>query len=341
MPFARRLVLGLLLLVPASAQSLSGGSAVPTPAPDAVVDLHPVVVTGVRPGPGMWRVLNGHRELWILGTLQPVPADVEWSADQVREVLETADEVLWPPYYAVAVDAGFFGKLKLGYRMARASSNPGGRSLEDTLPPEVHARWRRAKARYLGGGARVESKRPGIAAETLFQAAVERSGLTMQPLVNRPILEVVRRRGIPSLAPSTRIRLDRATANRMLKDVRHLGLDDVECMVATLDVVEHALPRMVANANAWATGELGDISLSHLQRREAACADAFTNNRVAAEYGLPDIRSSIAGRWLEEATRALTTNDSTLSVVPLGDLTGPGGYLEALRARGYRIEMPH
>lgn len=94
------------------------------------------------------------------------------------------------------------------------------------------------------------------------------------------------------------------------------------------------------SAGPWATGDLGRVSFDHLRRRDAACADALTNSRAAEEYGLPDIRASIAARWLEEAERVLATNGSTLSVVPLQDLAGPEGYLEALRARGYAVEAP-
>lgn len=340
MPLAGPLALGLLLLVP-HGDGVNGQEPVTSfLAQDGISDLDAVVVTGVKPGPGMWRVRHGHREVWILGTLQPIPADVEWSAEPVREVLDTVDQVLWAPYYTVDVDTGFFGKLKLGYRMTRASSNPDGKTLRDLLPDETYARWLEAKARYLGGDSRVESKRPGIAAETLFKAAVEDAGLSLRPLVNRPILDAVRRRGIRSLAPATVVKLDAKAANRMLKDARNHGLNDVECMVATLDVIEHELPGMVANANAWAIGDLERISFTRLQRKDAACADAFTNNAVADEYDLPDIRGSIARRWMEEVELALASNDSTLSVVPLQNLLGPGGYIEALKARGYRVEAP-
>jgi len=57
-----------------------------------VVDLAPVVVSGVQPGPGMWRVTSAHGNvLWILGTVSPLPARLDWRADEVKAVIASAD----------------------------------------------------------------------------------------------------------------------------------------------------------------------------------------------------------------------------------------------------------
>ncbi len=73
---------------------------VPVPAQTAgeVIDLAPVLVSGVQPGPGMWQVRNsqGHT-LWILGTVSPLPAKLDWRADEVQAVIASAQEVLGSP----------------------------------------------------------------------------------------------------------------------------------------------------------------------------------------------------------------------------------------------------
>ena len=74
------LAMALWCAAGAQAQAPTGG---PT-----VVDLAPVVVSGVQPGPGMWKVTgsDGHA-LWILGTVSPLPAKLDWRADEVQAVI--------------------------------------------------------------------------------------------------------------------------------------------------------------------------------------------------------------------------------------------------------------
>lgn len=49
-----------------------------------------VVVTGVQPGPGMWKVSRGDHVIRVLGTVSPLPSGMEWEARDVRTVLQTA-----------------------------------------------------------------------------------------------------------------------------------------------------------------------------------------------------------------------------------------------------------
>jgi hypothetical protein len=61
-------------------------------APPPVMD--EVVVTGERTGPGMWRVHRGAAQVWILGSMSPLPKGITWRATQVEQVLDSANEVL-------------------------------------------------------------------------------------------------------------------------------------------------------------------------------------------------------------------------------------------------------
>src|SRR5579859_7145338 len=55
-----------------------------------------VVVTGERTGPGMWHVHHGSAQLWILGSLSPLPKGITWKADEVERVLDGTNRVLVP-----------------------------------------------------------------------------------------------------------------------------------------------------------------------------------------------------------------------------------------------------
>lgn len=61
------LCLALCAAAPAFAQE-----APPAPAPAAsVTNLESVVVSGVVPGPGLWKVSKGDHVMYVLGTLSP------------------------------------------------------------------------------------------------------------------------------------------------------------------------------------------------------------------------------------------------------------------------------
>src|SRR6185312_1379732 len=72
-------------------------AAPPPPSSTNVADLPAVLVTGVQPGPGMWRVSRDGHELWILGTLSPLPRGMTWQSREVESVIASAQEILLPP----------------------------------------------------------------------------------------------------------------------------------------------------------------------------------------------------------------------------------------------------
>src|ERR1700719_365955 len=53
-----------------------------------------VVVTGERTGPGMWRVHRGAAQVWILGSMSPLPKGITWRSNQVEQVLDGTNQVL-------------------------------------------------------------------------------------------------------------------------------------------------------------------------------------------------------------------------------------------------------
>ena len=67
-----------------------------------------VIVDGTQPGPGLWLVRKGSHDLWILGTISPLPAKMQWQSKQVQDVIANAQEVIYPPRVSLDVKAGFF-----------------------------------------------------------------------------------------------------------------------------------------------------------------------------------------------------------------------------------------
>ena len=84
----RRFPLRMLSL----ATLLSCFGAFPALAQDAasaepIRDVAPVVVSGVLPGPGLWKVSKDDHVMWVLGTQAPLPRRMQWRSAQVEEVL--------------------------------------------------------------------------------------------------------------------------------------------------------------------------------------------------------------------------------------------------------------
>lgn len=300
--------------------------------------LDTVVVTGGQPGPGLWHVTKGDNEMWILGSLWPLPSNITWNSAPVTELIASSQEVLWQPYFIIDAKAGFFAKLYLGYRMSQVEKNPDGKQLKDVLSPELYARWVQAKRLHLPNDRGVERKRPMLAADALFKAAIRQAGLGQSPIVFPPIRAVIQQHSIKSTAPHVSVTV--TDPKVALKEAQATVLNDSACMEATLDAIEQNLPGMVTNANAWAIGDLKRISFAQLQRRERACADAFSDAEFARKRGIPNIPASMKAAWLEAADVALAKNSMTFAVLPLEEITGPDGYAERLRAKGYGVENP-
>jgi len=307
----------------------------------SIATLDTVVVSGAVQGPGLWQVTDaqGHA-LWILATLSPIPARIDWHAAPVLAHVAQAQQVLWEPYFSVDVDAGIFRKLALAWRIKRTERNPDGQTLRQLLPGPTYARWERLRTQYLPRERGLEDKRPLIAAYKLFSAAMKANGLSRRNVVRKPITEAAKAHQVEMRSPKIEMRFNAQTVKTLVAEVRTMALRDLECMQATLDAVEQDLPRMVTNANAWAHGELDRIEFDRLSRRNRLCVDVLNETELAERYGLPDIRQSIGEKWLEEAMAALARNQHTLSIVHLERLLGADGYLARLRAAGYTIAAP-
>src|SRR3546814_16213792 len=120
------------------------------PTPDDIVDMDAVVVSGVLPGPRMWRVSKGDNDLYILGTLSPLPKRMEWMSREVEDTIARSQAVIAPPSVAVHSDVGFFRRLALVPALLRARTNPGKRQPRAMVSPERSARRQVLHAAYKG-----------------------------------------------------------------------------------------------------------------------------------------------------------------------------------------------
>jgi hypothetical protein len=336
-------VLGLSLLI---AHPVVAQEAAPPPETAVVTDeagvieMDTVVVAGVQPGPGLWKVRHGDHLMYVLGTQSPLPKNITWRSDEVDQVLQLADEVLASPGISVGSDIGFFRGLTLLPSALKASKNPDGQTLQDVLPPALYARWSVLKQRYMGRDGGIEKKRPLIAAFQLYSEALSDSGLREGGVIDPVITAVLKQRKMKRTPTLLEVKLEDPRA--ALADFRKETLkpEDLACFSKTLDVIEGDLPQVAARANAWAVGDWPALRSGARQDWQQACASAWFNTETARKRGMSDVEARMQARWMEVAGGALQKNRITFATVPVWQLLKPGGYLEALQAKGYEVEAP-
>lgn len=306
-----------------------------------IVDMNVVVVSGEQPGPGLWRVRRGTHTLYVLGTQSPLPRDIQWRSDEVREVLAESGAVLGSPGVRVGSDIGFFSRMTMVPSALRATRNPDGATLDMLLPADVYARWAALKQRYIGRDRGIERKRPTIAVYELYRAALDANGLREGGVVAPVLNEVLKARGMTLTQTTLEVEID--DPRKALAEFRKESAkpEDVACVRDTLDIIERGLPQVAARANAWSVGDLETLRATAGQRRHVqACMSAWLQTETARKRGLSDLDARVRAHWLAAADEALSTHTVSFAMLSIDELLGADGYLAAMRARGDTVLAP-
>ena len=332
------LLVSACLVLPAMAQSPNDSMPAQHIDSEGVLELETMVVTGAQPGPGMWKVSKGDHSLWILGTLSPLPSGISWKSDEVRSVLEQADQVLGSPGLVIDADIGVFKGLMLLPSALKAGKNPDGKTLKEVLPADVYAQWAALKPRYFGRDKGIEKKRPILAANELYAAANRKAGLGQKAVITPVIEEVLERRKMKITPTTLKVMIDDPKA--AIKEFASEGVNDLECFRSALDRVENDIPLMVDRANAWSVGDLDALRALPSEKQARACMSALTSGEFARKRGMGDVEARVRAQWLQAAEEALRKNQITFATLPIAELQKPDGYLSYLQAKGYTVEAP-
>jgi len=285
-----------------------------------------LVVTGERTGPGMWHVRHDAAQVWILGSMSPLPKGITWRATQVENVLDGAGQVLVQKPF----DIGIARILWLLITERSVLMVRGGKRLKDVLPADLHERFAAQRAKYTDDPDKWERFRPLIAAAFLQQAAFHQVGLSTRLDLGA---------AVRALAKKRRVRVE---------EIKIAGVSDVMdalkslppateriCVDASLVTVERDLPRLLDRAQAWASGNVERIE----KLREPAEVDAC---RAALDTGVgaADLIARIRRTWLGTIEKYLQGTGVTLVVVNMDLLLEPGGLLDQLRGKGYQVDAP-
>jgi hypothetical protein len=302
-----------------------------------ITNLQGLTITGVQPGPGLWKVSKGDHVLWVLGTLNELPKGLRWQARDVQSAIGDAQQLLQPPQMSMNAKLGFFGKLALLPSLIGLRNNPDGKRLVEMVSPADYARWLVLKAKYLGRDRGVEKQRPIFAAFALYEAAIKQAGLA-DDVIEPVILDAARQSKLTPTPVNYVVTV--AQPRAALKDFKRGPLDDGTCFVKTLDHLEADVALMHARANAWATGDLDALRTLPLGDQYQVCVAAVSESGIAHELGFTDMKAKIEDTWVAAAAKALDSNRVTFAELPMSRLLGSDSYLVKLQAQGCTVALP-
>lgn len=337
----RAATLAFLLAVAGAPVYAQPAAAIASTAPpaSAITDMDAVVVSGVQPGPGMWKVSKGDHVLWVLGVQSPLPKNMEWRSPDVEAAIAQSQEVLDQPGVRIGISAGgIFRAMFAVPTLLKVQKLPDDKTLQDVLPPDLYARWSQLKPAYLSNANKdIERWRPVFAAQALYDAAIRQAGLESGAVAD----EVVKVAGahkvkLSSTSLSTKITKPKA----MAKSFARAPLDEVGCFRATLDRLDSDVAMTVARANAWAVGDIE--AMARLVRRNDmhSCIKTISEAEVMRSLGLENAQDKLEAKWLEAAESALARNPSSFAMLSVPHLLGASSYLARLQAKGYVVEAP-
>jgi uncharacterized protein YbaP (TraB family) len=288
--------------------------------------LDEIVVTAERAGPGMWHVHRGAANVWILGSISPLPRDITWRSRQVEQVLESTSQVLVQKPLEISVPRILWMLIAdRKYLMVG-----GGKKLKDVLPPDLHARFAAQRSKVTDDADKWERYRPIIAAAFLQQAAFHQVNLSMRLDLGAALRALAKKHGV-------RIEeIKVAGASDMLEALKTMpAATERTCVEASLMTIESGLPRLVERAQAWAGGNVDRIENLPELKEVDACRTALD-----AGKGALDVIGRIRQTWLQNTEKYLRSAGTTIAVMNLDMLLERGGLLDELRAKGYEIEAP-
>ncbi|HWT15666.1 MAG TPA: TraB/GumN family protein [Patescibacteria group bacterium] len=307
-------------------------------ASDRARQMDAVEVAGLQPGPSLWRVSHGDHEMWILGTLNPVPKRMQWDASDVESIIRESQQVLLGPAINVRSDIGFFAQLALVPKLFAIRKNPGKETLSEVLPADIHARWKVLSKQYFRSTRSLEKRRPIFVAQELYKEALDDAGLRDNDGIIDRTTKIAKKAKVTVESPRVIVMVE--DMKGLLAEFEDTTLDDVACLDKTMTHVENDLPAMRRRASAWAVGDIDVLRQMQFTDSYDTCLRSLFSAPGLEKYGFVNLRERAREAWLTAAEAALKSHRSTFAVLPMGQLLREDGYAAELRKRGYLVEAP-
>ncbi len=320
-------------LTPAFAQGVPAPAASLAPAP-AIQELEPVVVTGERPGPALWKVTHKRNTLWILPMFGPLPARLVWRSRHVEEVIRDSQEV----YADARVTILRPSNHRADERLWKALSNEDGKLLWDVMPSDLYRQFQDLNDRYAGAErVAFEHFRPFQATDLLRERAMQRLTLTSDGGVPATIQRLAAKYRVKYMAPRA---IEGREWGKVIAELDRTPREaDIACAKARLDRLETDLRASVARANAWARGDVRSLREDpglYIDNLDIAVCAQFYRHMSFVRKRMRDLRNQSYAAYV----RALKKNRSTLVMVSINDMFDANGVIAKFITDGFQVEEP-
>jgi len=276
-----------------------------------------------RPGPALWHLTRGESEVWLLGTVGAMPEDLDWNKQYLSELLDGSRAILMPPKADIALTDIAWFLIWHGSEL----SLPRGQTLEQTLPPDLRARFVAVRDTVSDDVDDYRTDIPVRAAMRLQQDLRKKVDLSFgEP--RDTIESLARRKRIP-MAPVTRF----AAMDAVREVLRLSPSQQHACLAQALEDVSWARSHADTAARAWAIGDIKTVKAHYSEWRLGNCI-------MGAVQKFSDIDGRNIAEYVSAIDAALDKPGKTIALIYMGPLLRKNGVLERLKARGIAIEAP-
>ena len=300
---------------PARAQSVAK-------APVTDWSIETVVVTARQPGPAFWHIAKGDSEVWILGTLGPMPADLKWDTGRLARILDGARVALLPPHGQIGVFEGIWFLISEG-DILRLS---GDQKLEQILSPALRARFVAERTAIHQDADRYEEDKPSVAGFRIEADFLKANDLVATEPDAR----------IGSLATSRSVPVRHVAtypALQVVKEVPGLSPEgNLKCLSDSLDDIDVMASHARLAADAWAKGDLEGIKAHYAEPKALDCLGQSASFSRLWAQSVSDTVAAIDA--------ALDRRGKVVIAINIGELLRRNGVVERLKAQGLTVEGP-
>lgn len=282
-----------------------------------------VTVTGTKTaGPALWHISANGSEIWILGSVTPLPKDLEWNSDEIKTVLDGAKEVYLEP----GLKAGFFEISWFLLTGLGSLKQPDGQTLEGSLPQALRDRFVVARTALKKDAGTYSDYLPAVAALDMEYDFRSLMGLTGTSAGDQ-VKKLARKYKVPAKPVAA------YKAMPVIEEVPQLSATAQQaCLSDALDDIEVQTAHAGAAARAWAAGDLEGVKANYSESKLFSC---FDQTKTFAAY-----REELISDYFDAVQNALAKPGKTLVVIGMGPLLRKNGLLERLEQSGIAVASP-
>lgn len=311
-----------ILLATVSLALLTLAARAETPPVSDWVPDETVVVSAQGVGPAFWHIKKGDAEIWILGTVEPLPKGMTWNSAHLGEIIKGARAVLTPPI----ATSGFFETSWFLLTHRGLMSMPDGKKLDDTLPPALRSRLAAQRTALKLKDDEFDDDPPILAAMKL-----QGSFNKVHQLADDEPIETVKRLAKENHVPVRAI--GEYGALGLVKEGLRLPPENQRvCLEESVSFAEARSVHNAALAEAWAAGNLKEMKAHYVPGAFEKCIKQMASFGKLTDRAVADSLKAIRA--------ALAQPGKVVMLSDLGSLLRSTGVAEELHKEGVIIEGP-